>query len=435
MLTRRMGRRSATTVAAISLAATGVSLAVAAAPAQAAPPIGEGDGGFSLVPIGDFDAPIDAEDGLGFPRVLFVAEQRGRILAIKRGVARTFLDIGDQVQSGGEQGLLSLAFHPGYKRNRLLYVYFTNNEGDNVVMEFRRKSRRPLEAKLRSQRQVLYLNHPVNNNHNGGELAFGPDRLLYLSTGDGGSGGDPPNNAQSRDALLGKLLRIDPRRVVRCKRRTRRATRRARRTAARNGRRCGRGPRPYTSARGNPFAGRTPGRPEIYALGLRNPFRFSFDSVTGAIAIGDVGQGCREEIDYRRRGRARGANFGWSRFEGTRLQNAGRSAPGAIFPIHEYDNANAGGCGLGTSFTGQGVIAGQVVRNPSLGAQYGRLLYGDHTRSEIRSLVPFEAGASDDQPTGVNLPSGGPYSFAEGVGRTLYVISGGGSVYRLQPAP
>jgi glucose/arabinose dehydrogenase len=429
-----MGGRSATTVATISLAVTAASLTANAAPAQR-PPIGDGDGGFSLAPVGSFDTPIDAEAAPGFPRVLFVAEQRGRILAVKRGAARTFLDIGDQVQFGGEQGQLSLAFHPGYKRNRLLYVYFTNNQGDNVVMEFRRKSRRPLQAKLRSQRQVLYLSHPVNSNHNGGKLHFGPDRRLYLSTGDGGSGGDPPNNAQSRDVLLGKLLRIDPRRVVRCKRRTRRATRRARRTAARNGRRCGRRPRPYTSPRGNPFAGRTPGRPEIYSLGLRNPFRFSFDAATGAIAIGDVGQGCREEIDYRRRGRARGANFGWSRFEGTRLHNAGRSAPGAIFPIHEYDNANAGPCGLGTSFSGQAVIAGQVVRNPRLRSQYGRLLYGDFTSPQIRSLIPSEAGASDDQPTGVNLPSGGPYSFAEGAGRTLYAITGGGSVYRLQPTP
>ena len=214
-------------------------------------------------------------------------------------------------------------------------------------------------------------------------------------------------------------------------------SKRARRRAKRRGLRCGHPPRPYTSAKQNIFAGAIPGRNEIYAIGLRNPFRFSFDSLTGAISIGDVGQACREEIDYRRRGRARGVNFGWARFEGTDLYDPGRSAPGAIGPIHEYDNSNAlgNGCELvNAGFSGTSVIAGLVVRDTRLDNQYGRLLYGDASRSQIRSLIPAEGGATDDQYTGISLP-GSPFSFAEGAGRSVYVIDGSGGVYRLDPTP
>jgi glucose/arabinose dehydrogenase len=404
--------------------------AVLSTPAKAVAQTGNGDGGFALTPIADLDTPIDAENAPGFPRALFVAEKPGRIMVLKGGSERTFLDINGQVQSSGEEGLLSLAFHPGYQRNRRFYVYFTNENGDNVLMEYRRSKRRPFQANPASQRLVLYLSHPDAGNHNGGELEFGPDGHLYLSTGDGGGSGDVFRNAQNQESLLGKLLRIDPRRVVRCG-----ATRRARRRARRRGLRCGRRPRFYTSARGNPFV-RKPGRDEIYALGLRNPFRFSFDSLTGAISIGDVGQACREEIDYRRRGRALGANFGWARFEGSRLFDSSRSAPGAIGPIYEYDNEGAGGgCPpLNSEFTGQAVIAGVVVRDPRLVGQYGRLLYGDAFGSQIRSLIPGESGAADDQSTDVPIPGGSPYSFAEGVGRRVYLVSGAGGVYRLDPA-
>jgi hypothetical protein len=220
--------------------------------------------------------------------------------------------------------------------------------------------------------------------------------------------------------------------VIRCA-----PTRRARRRARRRGLRCGSRPRPYTSPRRNPFVGK-PGRDQIYAWGLRNPWRYSFDSGTGAIAIGDVGQGCMEEIDYRGRGRARGANFGWPRYEGTVLYDDTASAPGAIPPIHQYNNVNAtdtpsAPCPDAGGFSGTSVVAGYVVRDARLTSQYGRLLYGDASGSQIRSLIPRESGALDDQWTGVALPGAAPYSFAEGGGRRLYVVAGAGPVLRLDP--
>jgi len=162
--------------------------------------------------------------------------------------------------------------------------------------------------------------------------------------------------------------------------------------------------------------------------------------VTGAISIGDVGQGCMEEIDFRARGRARGANFGWARFEGTVLYDDSRLAPGAIPPIHEYNSSHASDTpsapcpDVDVDFTGVSVIAGYVVRDARLGHQYGRLLYSDASRDQIRSLIPRESGALDDQWTGISIPSGSSYSFAEGVGRRLYVVSGAGPVYRLDPS-
>ena len=429
-----MSLRRLTILVTLALAAT------APASAHAGLPTGDGDGGFALTPIGDFETPIDADNAPGFPRAVFVAEQRGRVIAVKGGRVHTFLDIRNRVSFAGEEGLLSIAFHPGYRRNRLFYAYFTNLRGDNVLMEFKGRRRKPLTAIRRSGRTVLGVAHPFAGNHNGGEIQFARNRLLHLSTGDGGGGGDQFMQAQNRASLLGKLIRIDPRRVARCKRRTKARTRRARRRALRRGLRCGKRRRAYTSPRGNPYSGRVPGRSEVYAIGLRNPFRFSIDPRTGAIAIGDVGQGCMEEIDYRRRGRARGANFGWARFEGSVLYDESRSAPGAIGPIHEYNSSHAGDTPSAVcpdvpgSFTGVSVIAGQVVRDQRLAGQYGRLLYGDASRPEIRSLIPAEGGASDDQDTGVPLPEGTPYAFAEGAKRRLYVVSGAGPVYRLDPS-
>ena len=411
---------------AITLALVAGSLAPAA---HAGTPTGDGDGGFTLTSLGHFDTPIDADNAPGFPTALFVAEKGGRIVVLKNGVARTALDLSARIDSGGEQGLLAIAFHPGYRRNRILYAYFTDNDGDNELVEFRAPRRTPLVFNPNG-RLLFKTGHLFDDNHNGGELQFGPDGLLYLSTGDGGGGGDVFEQAQNRNTLLGKLLRLDPRKVRRC------PTKRARRSARRRGVRCGKRARPYTSPRGNPFSGETPGRNEVYALGLRNPFRFSFDSLNGAISIGDVGQGCREEINYRRLGRARAANFGWARFEGDLLRDPGISVPGAIGPIHDYDNTNAAGNGCplaNAGFDGTSVIAGLVVRDPRLGHQYGRLLYGDAARSQIRTLIPAEGGASDDQATGISVP-GSPFSFAEGVNRTVYVIDGSGPVFRLDPA-
>jgi glucose/arabinose dehydrogenase len=411
-------------------AAAGALAVLLAAPvASALPPVGDGGGGFSLTPVGSFDEPTDIVQAPGKKnrKLLFVVEQNGRVQVLRKGVPqpRPFLDISDRVMSSGEQGLLSVAFHPRYERNRRLYVYYTNLKGDNEVVEFKRAKRSRVRATSDSARLVLYLAHPSFGNHNGGDLHFGAKQLLFIGPGDGGGGGDPFNNAQNPGSLLGKLLRIDPL----PSRPKRKGKRKAKRPGA-----AARTRKPYTIPKGNPFA-RGGGRPEVFALGLRNPYRFTFDSVTGAISIGDVGQSCREEIDYRLPGHLGGANFGWSRFEGNFTYDASRLAPGAVPPIFEYENsALAGGCPPLGGFSGSGVIGGYVVRDPRLRHQYGRLLYTDLANAEIRSLIPSEQGASDDRYTGVSLPAGGADSFGEGRGGVLYVISHSGPIYRLDPA-
>ncbi len=404
----------------------GAALLLPQAATAALPPTGDGSGGFGLTPIGSFNEPVEIVDAPGTKnrKLLFVAEQAGRIVVLRNGVPQPapFLDISPQVMNGGEEGLLSIAFHPRYERNRRLYVYFTNLQGDNEVVEFKRSKRSRLVANPATARRVLYLAHPTFGNHNGGQLQFGPRGLLFIGPGDGGGGGDPPNNAQNPNSPLGKLLRIDP------------LPQGDKKKGKGKKGRAAKAPRPYGIPRGNPFVGQ-PGLDEIYSLGLRNPYRFTFDSLTGAIAIGDVGQGCREEIDYRGPGGARGANFGWSRFEGTFLSNSSRPAPGAISPILEYDNAGAGpSCSPLGGFSGGSVIAGYVVRDPRLGHQYARLLYADFSSDEIRSLIPSQGGAGDDQYTGVSVPAGQPDSFGETRGGVLWVVSHSGAIYRLDPA-
>jgi glucose/arabinose dehydrogenase len=406
----------------------GVVVVVPQAAGAALPPTGDGSGGFGLTPIGSFNEPVEIVDAPGKKnrKLLFVAEQAGRIVVLRKGVPQTrpFLDISSQVMNAGEQGFLSVAFHPRYERNRRFYAYFTNLAGDNEVVEFKRSKRSRVVANPATARRVLYLAHPTFGNHNGGQLQLGAGRLLFVGPGDGGAGGDPPNNAQNPNSLLGKLLRIDP--LPQGGKKKGKGKRKGRAARARH---------PYGIPRDNPFVGQ-PGLDEIYSLGLRNPYRFTFDSLTGAIAIGDVGQGCREEIDYRGPGGARGANFGWSRFEGTFPFNASRAAPGAIPPILEYDNSGAGPtCSTLGGFSGVAVIAGYVVRDPRLLRQYGRLLYTDIANDEIRSLIPAEGGAADDQATGVELPgNGAPDSFGETRGGVLWVVSQGGPIYRLDPA-
>jgi glucose/arabinose dehydrogenase len=413
--------------------------AATAAPAPAAPPVGDGQGGFELTEVGSFDRPIHADNAPGTGDALYVVESRGRVRVVKGGatLAKPFLDISDLVQCCGEEGLFSIAFHPRYKRNRLFYVYFTDTDGDERLMEFERKPKKRFVAMRASGRTVLRIPHPDHTNHNGGTIAFGPDRLLYVGPGDGGGGGDPDDNAQDRQSLLGKILRIDPTRTCsafvkkgKCasfypkSKRGRKGGKRGKKT-----KRSGR----YGVPKGNPFF-KGGGRPEIYSIGLRNPFRFSFDALTGALAIGDVGQGCREEIDFRSRGEGRGANFGWPGYEGTRIFDADRIVPGMVGPILEYDNSNAGPeCAAGTAFQGVAVIAGFVVRDERLTAQYGRLLYSDAGNSQIRSVVASQRGGAGDRYTGLSVP-GGIFSFAEGSGRRLFAISGDGPVYRLDPA-
>jgi glucose/arabinose dehydrogenase len=354
-----------------------------------------GGGGVALKKIGSFDAPVYVTGAPGFPELLFVVEQPGRILVLRNGhrVRKPFLDLGDRVSYGGERGLLSIAFPPDYDRSKRFYVYYTDLQGAIRVDEFRRSS--ATRAAAGSRREVIRIPHPVNSNHNGGQLQF-LGRLLYLGTGDGGSGGDPPNNAQNKDVLLGKLLRIDPR-----------AT----------------GGKPYSVPSDNPFVG-NPGRDEIYSYGLRNPFRFSFDG--SRIAIGDVGQNQIEELDYTTVAVASGANFGWDAFEGFSRyedENSGTPDPGGtVKPIFAYSHSRGNSCTI---------IGGYVVRDPRLQGLRGRYIYADLCEGQLRSLVPHLKRASGDRKLGLHVES--PSSFGEDDQHRLYVASLEGPVYRLVP--
>lgn len=395
-------------LAALCLALASGALGSAAARAEA----------LGLTQIGSFNQPVYVEDAPGRQsnKLLFVVEKAGRIIALRDGVPllRPFLDITDLVQApeGSEEGLLSVAFHPDYKRNRLFYVYFTDRNGDNAVFEFRRHPKRAAVALRSSARRVLLIPHPVASNHNGGQLQFDAKGLLYLAPGDGGT---TPLAAQDPDSLLGKLLRIDPRSA---RLRSQEARKKKGKKAAR--RRAGGA---YGVPADNPFAGPAPGRDEVYSLGLRNPFRFSFDRATGDLALADVGAGAREEVDFRLRGAARGVNFGWPRFEGTLLVNPTVSAPGAVPPIHDYDTQAGGNCAI---------IGGFVVRDRRLSSLLGRYVYADLCVGELRTLVPTQGGAIGDAPLGLPQVMQ-PSSFGEGRGGQIYVASLDGPVYRLDP--
>lgn len=357
--------------------------------------------GVALKKIGSFDHPVYVAGAPGFPKLLFVVEQPGRISVLRGGhrLSKPFLDISGQVSYGGERGLLSVAFPPDYAQSKRFYVYYTDNAGNIRVDEFKRAS--ATRAAAGSDRQVIEIPHPVNANHNGGQLQF-LGNLLYFGTGDGGSGGDPPNNAQNKDVLLGKLLRIDPRPA---------------------------GGKPYSVPASNPFVGK-PGRDEIYSYGLRNPFRFSFDTTSAKqprIAIGDVGQNRYEELDYTTVGRANGANFGWDAFEGFHTyedENSGTPDPGGtIKPIFAYSHSRGGGsCSI---------IGGYVVGDPRLRGLRGRYVYADLCEGRLRSLVPHLKRASNDHMLGPRVAS--PSSFGEDDHHRLYVASLEGPVFRLVP--
>jgi glucose/arabinose dehydrogenase len=347
-----------------------------------------------------FHMPVLVTGSPGDPHRLYVVEQSGTIQLLRDGArtAAPFLDITSDVRSGGEQGLLSLAFAPDYATSGKFYVYYTApRPGDNggsiiTVDEFTRSSDAD-RADVTTRRNVLQIDHPTNGNHNGGTLMFGPDGYLYITTGDGGSGNDPPNNAQNLDSLLGKLLRIDPRSAS-----------------------------PYAIPPGNPFAAVGDGaRDEIYAYGLRNPFRASFDRQTGDLTIGDVGQDRAEEIDFAPRGTDVGANYGWRCFEGfQRTSNSCNPVPtNAVEPVIEKDRS--------TGFVA--IIGGVVVRDPNLPDLVGRYVYGDNAVAELRSLVLGKPRATDDKPLGATVS--GLSSFGEDSCGHVYMTGLDGGVFRL----
>jgi glucose/arabinose dehydrogenase len=349
-----------------------------------------------LASVGTFEAPVYVTAPPGDRRRVFVVEQGGTIRVVRGGrVQRTpFLDVRSRVIAGGEQGLLSMAFAPDYARTRRFYVNYTDRSGVQRVVEYRRSASNAERANAGSARLVLRYD-PFESNHNGGLIVFGPDGLLYIGTGDGGGADDQHGsrgNAQDLGQLEGKLLRIDPRRS---------------------------GGRAYRVPSSNPFVNRSGARAEIYSYGLRNPWRFSFDRTTGDLTIGDVGQNAVEEINFARRGRASGANYGWRPFEGRR-RNFDEPAPGAVAPVLELSHED-GNCS---------VTGGYVVRDPALPALRGRYVYGDFCKGQLRSARLAAGSASGDRSLGLRTVSE-LSSFGEDALGRVYVISLSGPVYRL----
>jgi glucose/arabinose dehydrogenase len=389
-----------------TLVATAAVLLGAVAPAAAQ--------SVQLVPFGGqtFSFPHYVTGAPRDPSRVFVVERDGTIRLVKDGVtqATPFLDISSDVCSysvcGQESGLFSMALAPDYAASGLFYVFYTRDSAVPTeqhylrIEEFRRSAANPDVADPASRRIVLEIPHLETVRHNGGQLQFGPDGLLYISVGDGEGGG----NGQSAGTLLGKLLRINP---------------------------AGMLPGQYSIPADNPFAGATPGADEIYSYGLRNPYRFSFDRLTGDLIIGDVGQAGWEEIDFVPSGAGSGANFGWSCFEGSQPYAGGCTPPPANHtpPVLEYPNPDTGPAA---------VNGGYVIRDGALPSLLGRYIYADTYDvfgGELRTAQLFPGGSSGD--SGLGLFATTVVSFGEDacahIYVAVYVAATGGAVYRLEP--
>jgi glucose/arabinose dehydrogenase len=342
------------------------------------------------------DFPVGLAVSPGDSR-LFIVEKGGRIRIIKNGVlGPTFLDLRGRVSTGGEQGLLGLAFDPAYATNGRFVVNYTDVNGDTRISAFT-VSADPDVADPATESVLLPVDQPFDN-HNGGQLAFGPDGDLYIGLGDGGSGGDPNGNGQSVATLLGKLLRVNLN-----------------------------GAAPYAVPSDNPFAA-TAGpatRGEIWSWGLRNPWRFSFDRATGDLYVGDVGQGAHEEIDVSpaATGAGRGVNFGWNRMEGTHCYPPDPAEAcdrtGLTGPVLDYDHPD------GCSVTG-----GYVYRGSGIPALEGTYFYSDYCGGWVRSFR-FSGGQATDQRDWPALrPGGSVTSFGQDATGELYILTAEGGVYQ-----
>ena len=360
----------------------------AGGPPAAAPIPGSG-AGLERVASG-LEDPLEAQSPAGDPR-LFIVEQAGRIRVLKDGrlLPRPFLDLSRMVSYGGERGLLGLAFHPGYARNGFFFVNYTDRAGDTRVERYRVSRDRDV-ADPGSRELVLGVRQPYSN-HNGGCLRFGEDGMLYVGMGDGGSEGDPHGYGQDRGVLLGKLLRLD----------------------VDSG-------KPYSIPRDNPFAGRAGMRGEIWAWGLRNPWRFCFDRQAHRLVIADVGQNKWEEIDVAD-WRTPGLNYGWNRYEGSHCYRPPCDPEGVAMPALEYDHRQ--GCS---------VIGGYVYRGRALPGWVGRYFYADYCRNWLRScrFVGGRAAAPEEW----RLPHiGAVLSFGQDSAGELYLCCNDGDVYRFVP--
>jgi hypothetical protein len=328
------------------------------------------------------------------PRI-FVVEKTGRIKAVIGGQTKpkSFLDVSDKILTSGEQGLLSLAFSPDYEKSGLAYVYYINKRGDVEVVEYRVSSD-PDRLDSATAREVLSIPHPTFSNHDGGLLLFDPSGMLIVGTGDGGGGGDPSNRAQSLSELLGKLLRIDPRHPSE-----------------------GRG---YGIPSNNPFLNRQGARPEIWAYGLRNPWRFSFSPETNDLFLGDVGQNRWEEVNFVPAARIAGSNFGWKVFEGEeRFSQGGLDQSQTVRPVVVYP-LRGGTCA---------VMGGYVYRG-EVNTLKGTYLYGDHCAGFVKGFK-ISDGAAVDHRDFPGLATPDLSSFGEDSSGQLYLTSLAGKVFRI----
>ena len=356
----------------------------------------------TLQSIGSFDQPIFVTSAPANPDRLFVVQRDGRVIEVENGGRTLFADISSVVEPSGEGGLLSIALSPDFQSSGRLFVYYTGKEESPPEIHVAEMVASGGTAPLSSLRNLLTISHPNNTNHYGGQLQFGPEGNLFISTGDGGGEDDQEHNAQDLSSQLGKILRIDP---------------------------DPEGSGVSSIPPGNPFA-LTPGaQPSVWSYGLRNPFRFSFDRLTGALIIGDVGQGKREEVDYAPApGLGAGANYGWNCREGFVAGPATDEGCGSgsfTDPIFDYPHSEPSG----DVAHGCAIIGGYVARNTGYGDLYGRYVYGDLCVGEIRSLIPGLPFAAGDRSEGVTIDS--LNSFGEDSCGRLYAISGEGPVYRL----
>lgn len=342
--------------------------------------------------VGGLSKPVDITFREGDP-TLYVVEQDGRIVTVKDGaVADTVLDISAEIATSNEQGLLGMAFHP---TEPLAYVDYTNTAGDTVVAEFAVNDDGSFDAA--SERQVIGIDQPYPN-HNGGKVVFGADGYLYIGLGDGGSGNDPDRNALDLGSHLGKILRIDP---------------------------VASGDQPYSVPADNPFVGVDGAKPEIWSYGLRNPWRFDFDTETADLWIADVGQNQWEEVDLSLAadGAGKGVNFGWSAFEGTHRFNADQPESGAENPIWEYQHGDDG-CS---------VSGGAVYRGSAIASLVGWYVVADYCSGKVWAL---QAGA--DNTLAGNVPLGtvaNPSAVVRGPDGELFVLShGDGAIIAITPA-
>jgi glucose/arabinose dehydrogenase len=366
---------------------------------------------------GSLSAPVHlthAGDGSGR---LFIVEQSGRIRIYQSGalLPTPFLNISDRVLSpsnggGGEEGLLSVAFPPNYTGKGYFYVYYTNLNGNNQISRFHISGAN--QANANSEELILSLNHPTQNNHNGGQLAFGPDGYLYIGTGDGGGAGDPPNNAQNPNTLLGKILRIDvePGQPP--------AITQAHRSYLPLMLQGGPSPLAYRIPSDNPFVGQSGYRQEIWALGLRNPWRFSFDRLNDDLYIADVGQSAWEEVNHQPGSSNGGENYGWRIMEGKHCYNSQScNQSGLTLPVWEYSHAD------GCSITG-----GFVYRGSTYPALQGIYFFADYCSGKIWGLVKetgvWQSSLLLDSPYNVS-------SFGEDEAGELYVVDRDGNIYRV----